>query len=269
MSSSNRYKSRPVWQLLLLGFAAGAGGGLLGVGGGIIMIPVMTLWGLTQKCAQGTSLAVMAAAAPLAIFSYYSFGNVDFNFALPLAIGGLIGGEIGSRIACRLSNKALSNAFSVVLILVALRMILLKAPDPSTIHTIGNWDFIKGGFLGIFAGLAAGFFGVGGGIIFVPVGVLLVGLSQQVAQGSSWTAIFPTSVLCASAYRKQGELAADLARWLIPGALLGVLAGSKIADIFPSRELQIVFAIYLAYTGVSRLISQNYRRKSVGSCLDK
>jgi len=253
--STQRCRPRPCWQVILLGLAAGAGGGLLGVGGGIIMIPIMTMWGSTQKTAQGTSLVVIAAIAPLAILTYALLGNVDFRFAVPLAIGGLIGGEIGARIALRFSNKALGRAFSILLILVALRMLLYKLPVETEVRELLLSGLVEAGLLGIPAGLAAGFFGVGGGIVFVPIGVLLAGLSQVVAQGSSYVAILPTSILCANRYRLEGEVAWDLVRWLVPGALVGVVIGANWADILPAKQLQIVFALYLLYTGISRLLN--------------
>ena len=251
--SAFRPNPRPFWLVSLLGLAAGAGGGLLGVGGGIIMIPVLTMWGYTQKCAQGTSLAVIAIIAPIAIFRYAIHGNVDFLFAIPLAIGGLVGGEIGSRIALRFSNKILGRAFSVLLILVALKMLFLGDPEQASNATLGIMDFVKAGALGITAGLAAGFFGVGGGIVFVPIGVLFGGLSQVVAQGSSWTAIFPTSIISGNSYRRKGELEWSLIKWLGLGAAIGVIFGADIAALLPSKYLQIAFALYLLYTGVSKL----------------
>jgi hypothetical protein len=218
------------------------------------MVPIMTMWGYSQKMSQGTSLVVITAIAPLAIVMYAVFGNVDFGFAIPLAIGGLIGGEIGSRIACRMSNRNLAIAFSILLVLVALRMLFLKIPEQVDVPQLTMWGFAGAGCLGILAGLAAGFFGVGGGIVFVPIGVLLAGLPQVVAQGSSWTAILPTSFFSAHAYHREKEIAAELLKWLIPGALAGVVLGAKGADFLPGRILQEIFALYLLYTGISRLL---------------
>lgn len=249
-------KPRPFWQLLTLGAAAGAGGGLLGVGGGIIMIPVMTLWGYSQKCAQGTSLAVISAIAPLAIFTYARLGNVDWGFAVPLALGGLIGAEIGTRIALRQSNRTLSSAFSVLLILVALRLLFFRLPEASAIHSIGIVGLTEAGLLGVVAGAAAGFFGVGGGIVFVPTGVLLAGLSQVVAQGSSYVAILPTALLCAYRYNQGRELGWHVVKWLVPGALAGVVVGAVWADLLPGAQLKTIFALYLLYTGIQRLLKE-------------
>jgi uncharacterized protein len=247
-------KRRPLWAVSLLGLAAGAGGGLLGVGGGIIMIPVLTMWGYTQKCAQGTSLMVIGIIAPIAILRYAIHGNVDFRFAIPLAIGGLIGGEVGSRIALKVSNKALGRAFAVLLVLIALKMIFWPNPASTAHVSLSILELSKAGLLGILAGLAAGFFGVGGGIVFVPIGVLLGGLTQVVAQGSSWTAILPTSIISGNRYRIGGELAGSLVLWLALGAAIGVIFGADIAAVVPSRQLQIIFALYLLYTGINKLL---------------
>ena len=245
---------KPWWLVFLLGVAAGAGGGLLGVGGGIIMVPILTLWGYSQKTAQGTSLVVIAAIAPVAIFSYFGFGNIVFALAVPLAIGGLIGGEIGSAIALRISNRALSHAFSILLVIVALRMLFLKFSEGGGVDGFTLLKLTEAGILGIFGGLAAGFFGVGGGIVYVPIGVLFMGLTQASAQGSSFAAIFPTALLCAWRYWQSKEISSALVKWLVPGAVGGVILGAFLADVVPAKELRIIFALYLIYTGASRFL---------------
>jgi len=224
------------------------------------MVPIMTMWGYTQKTSQGTSLAVIASIAPLSIALYAVLGNVDFSFAIPLARGGLIGGEIGSRIACRCSNRLLTNAFSVLLILVALRMLFLDLPEHVDVGHLTLLGFAEAGLMGILAGLAAGFFGVGGGIVFVPIGVLFAGLTQVVAQGSSWTAILPTSLISAYAYHREREIAWRLLKWLILGALVGVVIGAIGADYLPGRVLRVIFALYLLYTGITRLVKNECYR---------
>ncbi len=254
--------NRPCWQVTLLGFVAGSLGALVGVGGGIIMIPVMTMWGLTQKRAQGSSLFVILAVVPLTIILYALLGNVDFGFAIPLTVGGILGSVAGSSLALRFSNRLLARLFGAFLILVALKLAFMPPLEArSSVADFANLtQMLEAAFFGVFAGFAAGFFGVGGGIVFVPTGVLVAGLQQAVAQGSSFTAMLPTTYVATINYRRKKEVDWYLVRWMIPGSLLGVVLGSwgaaRLAEVYNGRVLTWLFALFLLYTGISRLFGK-------------
>ena len=113
---------------LLLGLGAGTLGGLLGIGGAVIIIPVLVfLFGLSQHQAQGTTLALMVPPIGLlAAWTYYKHGFVDIKIALFICIGFFLGGLLGANIATGLSELILKRIFGVVLLLVALRMIFSK-----------------------------------------------------------------------------------------------------------------------------------------------
>ncbi len=246
---------RPAWQSLLLGLAAGGAGALIGVGGGVVMVPILTMWGISQRRAQGSSLVVIAAISPLAIFSYFRLGNIDFGFAVPLAIGGVLGSWIGSNVVQVCPNRLLARIFGAFLILVALTMLFVEFGDRPEEHTLLLWEFVEAGLLGILAGFVAGLFGVGGGVVFVPTGVLLAGLEQVTAQGSSFTAILPTSLRGVRAYQRKKEIEWQMVKWIIPGALLGVIVGAFGADLTSGNYLRYLFACYLLYTGVRRVFA--------------
>ncbi len=259
---------RPCWQVLILGLLTGVGGSLIGVGGGIIMVPVLTLWGLTQKRAQGTSLVVIVALVPVAIVTYAVNGNIDFNFAIPLAVGGVIGSVLGSNLALRFSNKVLARLFGAFLVFIALRLFyqivlglmgLASADYNGGIEFTSAWEYVQSGLLGALAGMAAGFFGVGGGVVFVPTGHLLAGLTQTIAQGSSLTAMLPTASVASMNYHRNNKIDWSLAKWMIPGAWCGAIIGSLGADILGNIRdgsiLTAIFAGFLLYTGLRRIIS--------------
>lgn len=257
----------PWWRSLILGLAAGSGGSLIGVGGGIIMVPFLTMWGMAQKRAQGTSLVVITALVPIAIISYYILGNINFSYAIPLAIGGAVGGFLGATICQRYSNRTLAILFSIFLVIIALRLIFMptyierEVPDLTTFA-----QYIQPLLFGLFAGLFAGFFGVGGGVVFVPTGVLLAGLPQVIAQGSSFTAMLPTTIAGSLIYRRKRSVEWPLIKWMIPGAWIGTFVGSYCADLIPGRTLQVIFAIFLLFTGARRLVTQAKTPANEASC---
>lgn len=254
------------WQALILGLAAGAGGSLIGVGGGIIMVPFLTIWGMGQKRAQGTSLAVITALVPVAIITYYFLGNINFSFALPLATGGAIGGLTGAIFCQRFSNRILARLFGIFLLLIALKMIFMPPlAEIQAVSLADNLQYLKSGLFGLLAGLFAGFFGVGGGVVFVPTGVILAGLPQVVAQGSSFTAMLPTSLAGSIAYRNKRSIDWGLVKWMVPGAWMGSIMGSYGAGLIPGRTLQLIFAVFLFYTGIIRIIVMNRGSKEAES----
>ena len=114
--------------LLLIGLVAGILGGLLGLGGGIIMIPAMVfLLGFSQHQAIGTSLAVMLPPIGMfAAYNYYKAGNVNLLYALIIAVAFMAGSWISSKFAISIPENILKKIFSILLVLVAVKMFFSK-----------------------------------------------------------------------------------------------------------------------------------------------
>jgi uncharacterized protein len=114
--------------LIIIGILAGVLSGLIGVGGGVIMVPLLVLFlGLTQHQAQGTSLAVLVVpVTALAVFNYYKAGHININYALVIAVFFVIGSYFGSKLAVNLDAKMLKKIFACVLILIASKMLYDK-----------------------------------------------------------------------------------------------------------------------------------------------
>lgn len=114
--------------LIAIGLVAGALGGLLGIGGGIIMIPAMIyILGMSQHQAIGTSLAVMLPPIGLfAAYNYYKAGHINLKFALIMAAAFMVGSIFSSKIAVTLPANTIRKAFSIFLVLVAAKMFFSK-----------------------------------------------------------------------------------------------------------------------------------------------
>lgn len=113
--------------LLCIGLLAGLLSGLIGIGGGIIMVPLLLLLGMSQHESQGTSLAVLSVpVTALAAFNYYKEGYVDWKYAAIIAVFFVIGGYIGSKFAIQIDEKILKKVFGFILLLVAGKLIFGK-----------------------------------------------------------------------------------------------------------------------------------------------
>ena len=115
--------------LIIIGLAAGILSGLVGVGGGIIMVPLFVLFlGLTQHNAQGLSLAVMLPPVTfLAVYNYHKAGGgIDWKVAIIVSILFIIGGFIGSKIALQIDQRMLKRIFGVAMLIVAIKLIFTK-----------------------------------------------------------------------------------------------------------------------------------------------
>ncbi len=113
---------------ILLGLIGGIISGLLGIGGGIIIVPALIyLFGLTQHQAQGTTLALMIPPIGLlAAWIYYKQGYVNLTIAIFVCLGFFIGGLLGAKLAIGLQTEILQKVFGVALLLISLYMIFTK-----------------------------------------------------------------------------------------------------------------------------------------------
>jgi hypothetical protein len=115
--------------LIIVGLSAGILSGLVGVGGGIIMVPLFVLFlGLTQQNAQGLSLAVMLPPVTfLAVYNYQKAGGgIDWRVALIVSLLFVIGGFIGSKIALQIDQRMLRKVFGFIMLIVAIKFIFTK-----------------------------------------------------------------------------------------------------------------------------------------------
>lgn len=105
--------------LMLIGLTAGVLSGLIGIGGGIILVPLLLLMGFSQQQAQGTSLAALLPPVTLlAVMNYHKAGLIDWRFAIVISAVFVVGGYFGSNIAIHVDQKMLKKIFAVVLFLI-------------------------------------------------------------------------------------------------------------------------------------------------------
>jgi uncharacterized membrane protein YfcA len=244
-----------------IGLAAGALSALLGVGGGLVLVPAMIyLLRVRQHRAHGTSLAVLMPTALAGVYRYQQAGNVDWSLVLPLAFGGVFGALIGARLANALGASALKQVFGAFVVLTGVAMIAV--PESYGRHLAlshaapGFWLI---GAVGLIAGTVSGLLGVGGGIVMVPAIVFLLGRDQHLAQGVSLAVIIPVSVSGALIHHKRGNVIPSLALWLSVGGAIGATVAGNAVQRFNSESLRTMFGVFLVVMGVTMVARRRGR----------
>jgi uncharacterized membrane protein YfcA len=133
--------------LILIGLLSGALSGMVGVGGGIIIVPALVYFlAFSQKEAQGTSLGIMLLPVGiLGVIQYYKEGQVDWRVVLIVSLAFLVGAFLGSKLALTLPDRILKRIFAILLLIVALKMLLIDnyKKDTPAIKTSGNVEKLK------------------------------------------------------------------------------------------------------------------------------
>jgi uncharacterized protein len=245
---------------LLTGLAAGVAGGLLGVGGGIVLVPILTTrFKLTQHQAHATSLAVIGATALSSLVVYGALASVAWRIAVPVALASMITVRFGARLAGRLSSVALARSFAAFLVLVALRVLWHPQPSVAISAPAGVPALALHLAIGALCGLIAGWMGVGGGIIAVPAFTLLLGLTQRVAQGTSLAMILAAAPVGTIENARRGRVAWPLVPMLALGAIAGGPLASWCAHFIPDLLLARCFAVFLVISAAHTWIRSGRR----------
>ncbi len=241
----------------LIGFLAGVFGGLVGLGCGVIMIPLMVgVLRLDQHKAHGTSLVALVFTGISGAVAYGLKGTLDVVAAALMAATAMVTARAGAHFAHSLSEWKLKRSFGGFLIFVSVLLFL----KPYLMHAqkmeTGWQKVIVLLLTGVFTGFLSGMMGEGGGTIMVPAMVLLAGFEQHLAQGSSLLAMVPAGTVGAYAHWKLGNVRTNLLAGLIPGILIGTYLGGSLAHVLSETALRIVFAAVLLWTGARYLMAR-------------
>ncbi len=221
----------PWVRLALVGAAGGLLSGAFGVGGGILMVPLLIMFaGMDQRRASATSLAAIVPAAVAGSITYFANGQIDLLAALFVAIGGIVGSWIGSFLLRRLSLGWLRWLFIALLIVVAVRLVLVTPVRGERLLELDVLPILGMIALGVVIGIASGLFGIGGGVIMVPAFIALFGMSDLVAKGTSLAVMIPTAVSGTVANARAGIV--DLKVAIIVGIAATVASFGGVAIAF-------------------------------------
>ncbi|HOI72605.1 MAG TPA: sulfite exporter TauE/SafE family protein [Syntrophales bacterium] len=247
-----------------IGLVSGVFGGMVGMGGGVLMIPLMGRFlKLPQHVCHGTSLVAVVFTGIAGAATYAWFDHVDWTAALLLAAGAFWPVRAGARLCRTMPERNLRLVFGLFLVFTSL--LLLARPWLFTVTAASARDWTWVAVLlagGAVTGFLSGLMGVGGGAFMIAFMVLLAGFEQQSAQGSSLLAMIPLSAIGAWTHWSLGSVKKAVLPGLIPGILIGTVAGGMAAAFLPEHILRVVFAAVLIVTGI------RYFRKAAPACPD-
>jgi hypothetical protein len=228
---------------LVTGFSGGLLGGCVGIGGGVVMVPLMTHFlKLTQHQAHGASLMAIIFTASIGAATYSINGDVNWEASLLIAASAIFTARFGALFAHSLPEKKLKKIFGLFLALASF-LLLIKGhlPVPGLILTFWAKIFV---FLaiGVLTGFISGMMGVGGGAVMVPLMVILANMGQHIAQGTSLLAMIPVSISGSFVHYKLGNIRNDVVWGLAIGSLIGGFLGASFAKALPELYLRCIFA---------------------------
>ena len=229
-----------------LGVALGAMGGLFGIGGGLIAIPVLGLWfGLDQQMAQGTALVMSVPNVLVALYRYNQRNRIDLRQALPLVVMSFCFAWLGAMLAVGLDQRIIRWGFVGFLLAITLYNLIKLYGAAAHAPTGSRYGWPWFGALGALAGTTGGLFGVGGAVVAAPVLTSVFGTSQVVAQGMSLALAAPSTSVTLLTYAVHHEV-----NWLmgVPmaiGGLLSISWGVKVAHALPERVLRALYCGFL------------------------
>ena len=231
---------------VLLGAGLGTLGGLFGIGGGLIAIPVLgVLFGLDQQLAQGTALVMVVPNVALALWRYNQRNRLQWRHALVLAGSGLLAASLGALLAVGLDARLMRLAFAgflLILLMHQLWRLLERQPEKIPREAPGKGALTG---LGLFSGAMGGLFGVGGAVIVTPVLTSVFGVSQVIAQGLSLALALPSTAVTLATYAWHQQVDWPMAIPLALGGLFSISWGVRLAHALPERLLRALFCSFL------------------------
>jgi hypothetical protein len=245
-SGADPIQATASWRTLAaIGFTGGVLSGLFAIGGGILMVPLL-VWraGLDQRRAAATSLVAIVPTAVVSSVTYLLHGAVDLVAGSFIAAGAISGAVIGSRLLRRISLPALRWMFIVFIVVIAARLLFVA---PQRGHAVQLSLLIGIGYvaLGLVMGIASGLFGIGGGIIAVPLMITFFAASDLVAKGTALVVSVLTSVVGTAGNSRAGLV--DVRAGLVLGAVAAVasIPAVLLALAIPAKLSATLFAALL------------------------
>lgn len=267
--------------LFIIGLCAGVLGSVVGLGGGVILVPAMLFFGtytsllteVSPQLAVGTSLLVIIFTGLASSLSYMKQGTVDYRSALLFFAGSGPGGILGAFINRYLNVDQFELYFGMLMIFLAvvlmfkdklkpadeqaIRGTIRRFKDPQGKEYVYGFRPVTGWAVAFVVGLLSGLFGIGGGSLMVPVMIIVFLFPPHVAVATSMLMIFLSAIVSSVTHIALGNIEWIMAAALIPGAWIGGRLGAALNRRMQGNSVVILLRIILIIIGI-RLIYQSF-----------
>jgi uncharacterized membrane protein YfcA len=260
-----------------IAYVAGLLGSLVGIGGGIVVVPALTLvMGVGIQNAIAASIVAVIATSSGAAASYVSERITNMRLGMVLEVATVIGALTGAYLAAWVSGRALFLIFAAVLAYTAVTMVRPRGrtgepvADPMADrlrlhgsffdHSLGREVTYKvsrtrlGLAVSYVAGVSSGLLGIGGGVMKVPVMNLAMGMPIKACTATSNFMIGVTAASSAAVYLMRGEVLPFVAAPVAAGVLLGARTGARLMGGMKNTSIRLVFVAVLAVSAVQMLL---------------
>lgn len=254
---------------LIAGVFAGIIAGLFGVGGGLVVVPILVLafqWqgfspDILTHLAVGTSLATIVFTSASSFFSHHRKGSVRWIILKPMTLGIMLGAVLGVATVIQLNGDLLKKLFGVFAVLVAIKM-MLKVEFDSKKDLPGSRVFV---ITGIVVAWVSSIFGIGGGTLTVPF-LSRYRIQMKEIVGTSAACGFPIAIFASLSNVYMGANTPGLPEWSAGFVYLPALAGIVLTSVFfakvganlahylPGTLLNRLFSVFLLLVGIKFLI---------------
>lgn len=262
--------------MILTGLGIGFLAGLFGVGGGFLAVPILNLiYGINILIAKGTDLFTILFTTTSAGYRHHKNRFVNFKVGITIGLASIVTAWIGSKLSFGINKELFKLVFGVLLLIIALRMIGVfdrffekeeeELKEKGVVHT-GRFGFItqfegedifisipRVILIGVILGLFSGFFGVGGGVILVPMLHYILKMPMHMVVGTSVIIIWWTALSGTTAHWVEGKVDWQLGLILAIGSVVGAYLGALLAKRLNQKRLKRYFSIVLIVAGAKML----------------
>ncbi len=211
------------------------------------MVPLLVAVGFDQHRSHATSLAAIVLIAAAGAVSFGRSDELALGIGVVIGMGGIVGSVLGASVMHRTSPRTLTIIFGIVLLVAGLRMIGGANPLAGAAGFGDSTQVVVAIGIGLVAGFFAGLAGIGGGVVIVPSTLLLLGLSQHEAQGTSLVAIVFTAIAGTIVNLKNKRVRLKDGLVVGVGGVIGSLIGSQLALGVEGHTLSLMFGFLVLF----------------------
>jgi uncharacterized membrane protein YfcA len=249
--------------LAIIGLGAGALGAMLGVGGGIIMVPALTFLGISPSQTASTSLVAVTATGVSSTVEYTRQKRIEYRLGILMAALAVPGAVVGAFLSSTITLEQFRLYFGIFLMLVGIYVLYKnsilreRVEGPKRLNSYRLLGISSASFA---AGIISSLFGVGGGTIFVPLLLLIVGVGMHRAAATSQLTLVITSAAGVATHAFLGHPDYIYAVALSAGAIVGAQIGARMSKSARDVLLQRILGVVLIGVGVKFVVDWLFSR---------